>query len=215
MKKQNVLSRSTDLKTWILMLLIAIVIISNVTIIAVAYFSDDSVGSSVVTMGTVSIDAKVDGEDKITLNNNNLIAGEVTTKTLTVDVTGTADCYVRVKSEFKIYVNGNFKTYDFVTFNITDSSENVGDNKNWVKHTDGYYYYKQVLNGTMKSPIGNITSEITYTVSEQFGNSNLDGSEVYNGQEYQITLYVETCQAEHGSDIGSGTSFNPTKWKTN
>lgn len=203
-------------KKWVMPLAVALVVlfIANIIFITVAFFSDTAKGSAVVTFGTISTDAYIMENStkttRINLDTNELIAGSVTQKQLHIDVTGTGDCYVRVTGEFRVAVDGtNYVAINnLVTFSI-DTTTATG----W-KLLDGKYYYTSVLNGTDSGNASKLTLPIKFTVSENFGNSSLDGQSIYKNKPYRIVVSVESCQAE-GTQLGSGNSFDHTKWVSN
>lgn len=195
--------------------LIAILFISNLIMIGLAFFTDKATGESIVTFGSIETSAYImENSQKsttITLDSNGLIAGAETEKELHIDVTGKNDCYVRVTGEFRVAVDGS--TYidasDLVSFSI-DTTTNSG----WKLCDDGKYYYTSILSGTDSGNASKLTLNIKFTVSEDFGNSNLDGTSVYKNKPYNIIVSVESCQSE-GTSIGSGNTFDYTKWVEN
>ena len=188
--------------------------ITNIILVTTAFFSVTAKGSSIVTFGTISTSAYVmENSQKVTnltIDSNSLVAGAVIEKELHVDVTGQSDCYVRVSGEFRIAVDGTnyVDASDMVSFSV-DTTTATG----W-KLLDGKYYYTAVLNGTDSGSASSLTLPIKFTVSDSFGNTNADGTSVYKNKPYKIIVLVESCQAE-GVDLGSGNSFDHTKWVTN
>ena len=203
-------------KKWYVTLAVAMAVlfIANIVLVTTAFFSDTARGSSVVTFGTIKTDAYImENSTKsttINLSANNLIAGAVTEKELHIDVIGTSDCYVRVTGEFQIAIDGSnyISASDLVGFSI-DTTAATG----W-KLLDGKYYYTSVLSGTDSGSASKLTLPIKFTVSETFGNSNVSGTSVYKNKPYKVMVTVESCQAE-GTSIGSGASFDHTKWVSN
>lgn len=194
---------------WSLSILIAVLLVVNGLLISLAYFTETRSGSSIITFGSVQVNAyALNGttkENTIKLDSNQLIAGAVTTKNLQIEVAGLNDCYVRLTGEFQIAVdNTNYVAYnDFVSFSI--------DSSNW-KLCEGKYYYTSPLSGTSSANGGStIYVPVKFTVSENFGNSSLANDIVYKNKPYKIVITIESCQSE-GTSIGSGSNFDYTKW---
>ena len=192
---------------------IAILLILNIILISVAFFSDRGSGESIVTFGSISVDSYVmeSGQKKtsISLDSNELIAGATTTKDLHIDVTGKNDCFVRLKGEFQISFDNGI-TYEsaseFIGFSI-DTEENT----NWQLY-NGKYYYNSLLQGTETSGgASKINVDVTFTVDKNFGNSNDDNTSIYKNKPYKIVITIETCQAE-GSSLIVGNVFHPENW---
>ena len=196
-----------------LIITVAILLILNVVLISVAFFSDKATGESFITFGSVETNAYIlQGGNKLTnisLDTNNLIAGEVTQKDLHIDVTGKNNCYVRITGTFKIATDGTnyVDASNLVSFSV-DTTTAIG----WKLCADGKYYYTSVLNGTQTGSASTLSLPIKFTVSNEFGNSDNDA--VYHNKPYKIIVLVESCQSE-GTSLGSGNSFDYTKWVSN
>ena len=196
-----------------LIITVALLLILNVVLISVAFFSDKATGESVITFGSVETNAYIlQGGNKLTnisLDTNDLIAGEVTQKDLHIDVTGKNNCYVRITGVFKIATDDT---------NYVDASNLVGFSVDtttatgWKLCADGKYYYTSVLNGTETGSASTLSLPIKFTVSNEFGNSS--GDVIYNNKPYRIIVLVESCQAT-GTEMGSGDAFDYTKWVSN
>lgn len=214
----NLQKRTSNKKLFVpLAIIVAVLIIANIILVSLAFFSDKAYGESIITFGSVETEAYVmNGSSKstvITLDNNNLIAGAVTTKDLHIDVTGKNNCYVRLTGEFRIAVDGTnyVNVSDLISFSL-------GTTTNWKLCEDGKYYYTAPLNGTESGNASKITVPIKFTVSENFGNSNLDGTSVYENKPYSILITIQACQSRvDGTEnyLGSGSAFDYTKWIEN
>lgn len=214
--EQTSTKNNTSRKKYIIPLVavVLVLILSNI-MVTLAFFTDRATGESIITFGSVGTSAYIlDGQTKlntITLDSNELISGQVTTKDLHIDVTGKNDCYVRVKTEFQIAADGS--TY-VAANDLVSITLDINGNSNWVL-SDGRYYYKSPLNGTTsQGGAGSVNVDLVITVSDTFGSSNLDNSTIYKNKAYKVIVLVESCQSE-GTSLGSGNSFNPGNWVSN
>ncbi|MGN1221603.1 MAG: hypothetical protein ACI4TT_00030 [Christensenellales bacterium] len=217
MDKQNLIKvkqKKSNNKLLIpLIVVISVLLILNVVLISMAFFSDKATGESIITFGSVETNAYIlQGGNKLTsisLDSNDLIAGAVTQKDLHIDVTGKSNCYVRLTGEFKIATDGTnyVNASDLVSFSV-DTTTATG----WKLCEDGKYYYTSVLNGTETGSASTLSLPIKFTVSNEFGNSS--GDVIFNNKPYKIIVLVESCQSE-GTSLGSGNSFDYTKWVNN
>ena len=189
---------------------VAILLIANIVIVSLAFFTDKASSSASIEFGSIGIKANVQGQadNKITLDSNDLMAGAETHKTIVVTVTGKNECYIRMKGEFKVQINGTYTSQKFVKFSIEDS--------NWVKNTknasDDYLYYNQQLNGTASTG-GASTLEINVKikVSEEFGNKVTDVN--FANKPYNITIRFDACQSAN-TELKPGAEFDPSKFVT-
>lgn len=194
----------------ILSVLIAILLIANIAIVSLAFFTDKASSSASIEFGSIGIKANVQGQadNKITLDSNELMAGAETTKTIVVTVTGKNECYIRMKGDFKVEIDGTYTSQKFVEFSIDDA--------NWVKNTkntnDEYLYYNQQLNGTASTG-GASTLEINVKikVSEEFGNKVTDVN--FANKPYLIMVRFDACQSAN-TELQPGTNFDPSKFVT-
>lgn len=194
----------------ILSVLIAILLIANIAIVSLAFFTDKASSSASIEFGSIGIKANVQGQadNKITLDSNDLMAGAETHKTIVVTVTGKNECYIRMKGEFKVQINGTYTSQKFVKFIIEDS--------NWVKNTknasDDYLYYNQQLNGTASTGgASTISIKLKIKVSEEFGNKVTDVN--FANKPYQIMVRFDACQSAN-TDLKPGANFDPSKFVT-
>lgn len=194
----------------ILSVLIAILLIANIVIVSLAFFTDKKSSSASIEFGSIGIKANVQGQadNKITLDSNDLMAGAETQKTIVVTVTGKNECYIRMKGEFKVQINGTYTSQKFVEFSIEDS--------NWVKNTknasDDYLYYNQQLNGTASTGgASTISIKLKIKVSEEFGNKVTDVN--FANKPYQIMVRFDACQSAN-TELKPGANFDPSKFVT-
>ena len=195
----------------ILSVLIAILLIANIVIVSLAFFTDKKSSSASIEFGSIGIKANVEGQadNKITLDSNDLMAGAETQKTIVVTVTGKNECYIRMKGEFKVQINGTYTSQKFVEFSIIEDS-------NWVKNTknasDDYLYYNQQLNGTASTGgASTITIKLKIKVSEEFGNKVTDVN--FANKPYQIMVRFDACQSAN-TELKPGADFDPSKFVT-
>ena len=123
--------------------LVAVIAVMAIAGASLAYFTAEDSAENVFTVGNVAIDltepnwdetGKVEAED--------VYPGEPLAKDPTVTNTGKNPCFVRISvsnlDQFAEKFDGAMITYR------TDYVENaLGEN--WVLHTDGYFYYTEVL----------------------------------------------------------------------
>lgn len=189
---------------------VAILLIANIVIVSLAFFTDKASSSASIEFGSIGIKANVQSQadNKITLDSNDLMAGAETYKTIVVTVTGKNECYIRMKGEFKVQINGTYTSQKFVEFSIEDS--------NWVKNTknasDDYLYYNQQLNGTASTGgASTISIKLKIKVSEEFGNKVTDVN--FANKPYQIMVRFDACQSAN-TELKPGANFDPSKFVT-
>lgn len=111
-----------------------------------AYFTDTKSAENTFTVGNVEIDLT---EPKWTSTGKEdapeVYPGESLAKDPTVENTGANPCFVRIKVE-NLDQFGDKGNITYRTAYVTDA---LG--ANWVKHTDGYFYYSKVLNVNEKT----------------------------------------------------------------
>lgn len=107
---------------------------------SLAYFTDTEDATNTFTVGNVDITlTEPNWEGSGSQDAPEVYPGEPLAKDPTVKNTGANPCFVRVKvTGLDCLGNAGMITYrtDYVT-------DKLGDN--WVKHTDGYFYYNKVL----------------------------------------------------------------------
>lgn len=190
--------------------IVAILLIANIVIVSLAFFTDKASSSASIEFGSIGIKANVQGQadNKITLDSNDLMAGAETTKIIDVTVTGKNECYIRMKGEFKVENTSR----DFVKFSIVDPNDDTKTDENWRVYNDGYLYYNQQLNGTASAGgASTISIKLKIKVSEEFGNKVTDVD--YANKPYNITIRFDACQSAN-TELKPGTEFDPSKFVT-
>lgn len=114
-----------------------------------SYFTDETSRVNILKIGTNEVEI----EEEMELPD--IIPGSSFLKKPQIKNTGTVDCYVRTFIEFSDSYLDDQVSYDLNT-------------TNWVKHSDGYYYYQHIL------PVNQYTTplftqvEVADTVTEGF-----------------------------------------------
>lgn len=116
--------------------LVAVAIVGG----SLAYFTDTDKATNTFTVGNVDIDLTEPGwTSSGSQDAPEVYPGEPLAKDPTVENIGDNPCFVRIKvTGLDCLAPASAITYrtDYVT-------DKLGDN--WVKHTDGYFYYNKVL----------------------------------------------------------------------
>ena len=188
-----------------LIVMCVIMLVANLFMITLTYFSDVSKGNQLVTFGSVETSAYILNRDStrsgvIDFDSNELISGGTAIRTLGVDVTGKNSCYLRLSGDFLVNIEGEWLSkvaYDHVNITI-----NTTTNTNWILGGDGLYYCTKVINSGET-----ITVDVTFEFTRSFGNLNAN-------RDYKVILVVESCQST-GTELGTGASFDYTKWPLN
>ena len=124
--------------------LVAVIAAMAIAGASLAYFTAEDSAENVFTVGNVAIDltepnwdetGKVEAED--------VYPGEPLAKDPTVTNTGKNPCFVRISvTGWDSLKNAKLSDQD-ITYRTDYVDEKLGEN--WVKHTDGYFYYTKVL----------------------------------------------------------------------
>ena len=124
--------------------LVAVIAVMAIAGASLAYFTAEDSAENVFTVGNVAIDltepnwdetGKVEAED--------VYPGEPLAKDPTVTNTGKNPCFVRISvTGWDSLKNAKLSDQD-ITYRTDYVDEKLGEN--WVKHTDGYFYYTKVL----------------------------------------------------------------------
>lgn len=188
----------------ILCVLLAITMVSNI-LLTVAYFSDKDNAGSVIIIGNIIINARiVENNGVLTFDNNQVIAGSTTNKTLAVSVPeDSGSCYFRMKTEFRID--------DVTVTDILFLSVGSSDVANWTEDaTSNYWYFNGVLSYT-----GNEREiPLVFSISSYFGNVDpTDPEYSYLGKPYSIKLIIEVIQSAN-NDGSDGWVDAPQEWIT-
>ena len=134
----------------------------------------------------------VDGALTITdvANAQNLVPGDKICDGVTMNITSSAVSLLRVKVDV-YYAEANSENYT-VTTDI-EPIKNAGDN--WLKGSDGYYYYTQgVKNNTVSLASGGIYFNAADNKDE---NININMNK-YQGKKIKVKAEAELVQAKHG-----------------
>lgn len=130
-------------KTKILVLALAVCLVAVCAMGTVAYFTDRSTATNVITTGGVDIElietAEKDGELFPFEDVSGVMPGDVVSKIVEVKNTGKNDAYVRVSVEKAITLAEGLEgkvDLSLVKLNI--------NTEKWTE-ADGYYYYNEVL----------------------------------------------------------------------
>ena len=119
--------------------MLAIMLVSG----TLAYFTDEAAKTNTFTVGNVSIVLNEPNWDSTgAAEASDAYPGEALAKDPTVTNDGKNPCFVRISvtglDQFADSFNGAMITYR------TDYADGILGT-DWVKHTDGYFYYKKVL----------------------------------------------------------------------
>ena len=174
-------------RKWMIPLLTSIFAASLIIGITTAYFSDSAAVSPDITAGTVVIELR-----ETFTSPNNWQAGETTSKQIFIDNKGNKRAYVRVRVAGVWQKNGADTALDINNVQVTNNSSD------WVL-SEGYYYYKHVLNaGVTTSPL-NLSVKL------------LSMDEKYDGHAFMLKAYSQAVQATNGAYMDVwGLSSLPT-----
>lgn len=153
---------------------------------SLAYFTDTKAKDNVFTVGNVSIElTEPNWEGTGSKDAPEVYPGEPLAKDPTVKNDGANPCFVRIKVE-GLDCLGNAGMITYRTDYVTDK---LGDN--WVKGTDGYFYYNKVLevNATTDALFDQIVMPTGLTNDYAFN----DASERI---EYSVKVKAEAVQAQ-------------------
>lgn len=165
-----------------------------------AYFTDTDDATNTFTVGNVDITltepnwTSTGSEDA-----PEVYPGEALAKDPTVTNDGANPCFVRIEVE-GLDCLGNAGMISYRTDYVTD---NLGDN--WVKGTDGYFYYNKVLE------VGATTDALFDQIVMPTGLTNGDATKAYN-----VNVTAEAVQAQGAkaswSDVQSMTVDEIAAW---
>lgn len=158
-----------------------------------AYFTDTDDATNTFTVGNVDItltEPKWEGSGS--KDAPEVYPGEPLAKDPTVTNNGANPCFVRIKVE-GLNCLGNAGMITYRTDYVTDK---LGDN--WVKGTDGYFYYNKVLE------VGDTTDALFDQIVMPTGLTNGDATTAYN-----VNVTAEAVQAQ-----GAKTSWSAVQTMT-
>lgn len=128
------------MKKKILSIALVVAMIAVVAAGSLAYFTDKDSAENVFTVGNVSIDlTEPKWDESGSIDAETVYAGEPLAKDPTVTNDGNNPCFVRIKVEGL----DQFGDKGAITYRTDYVADKLGEN--WVKHTDGYFYYTKVL----------------------------------------------------------------------
>ena len=187
------------MKKKILLIATAIILVSIISIGTLAYFTDEEKASNVITTGNIDIeleewmeDANNDDEPIPFPENgvSDVMPGSQISKIVQVRNIGGNPAYVRIQVVKTIELGdapGQVPDLDLITFDL--------NTEKWELGTDGYYYYKNVLQPgdvteplftvvTFDSDMGNMYQESSATVdiTAHAVQSDNNGATVFDAQ---------------------------------
>lgn len=165
-----------------------------------AYFTDKDDATNTFTVGNVDITlTEPNWEGSGSQDAPEVYPGEPLAKDPTVTNSGANPCFVRIKVE-GLDCLGNAGMITYRTDYVTDK---LGDN--WVKHTDGYFYYNQVL------AAGDTTDALFDQIVIPTGLENGDAE-----TEFNVVVKAEAVQAQGArarwSDVQKMTVAEIAAW---
>ena len=160
--------------------LVVVLAVTAVTGATLAYFTDTDEATNTFTVGNVSIELtepnwNVSGSEDAP----EVYPGEALAKDPTVKNDGANPCFVRIKVE-GLDCLGDAGMITYKTDYVADKLGN-----NWVKHTDGYFYYNKVL------AVGEKTDALFDQIVIPTGLTNGDGTTEYD---IDVTAYAVQAQ---------------------
>lgn len=145
-----------------------------------AYFTDEDDATNTFTVGNVDITlTEPNWNSSGSVDAPEVYPGEALAKDPTVTNNGANPCFVRIK------VTGLdcLGTAGDITYRTDYVDNKLGDN--WVKHTDGYFYYNQVL------AVGATTDALFDQIVIPTALTNGDGETAFN-----VVVTAEAVQAQ-------------------
>lgn len=134
-----------------------------------AYLKDDASVTNVFTVGNVTIElTEPKWEETGKEEAKEVYGGEALAKDPTVKNVGANPCFVRI-SVTGLDCLGNAGMIEYKTDYVLNALGN-----NWVKHTDGYFYYTKVL------AVGETTDALFDQIVIPTGVTNANGNVEYN-----------------------------------
>ena len=171
---------------------LAVVIISLITMGisgTMAYFTDDSIATNVITSGNIDIELveleRTDEGLKPFTNKEGIIPGDAISKIVKVKNIGDNQAYVRINVNKTITLAGN--PDGNVDLSLISCDINEVD---WAKDGDYYYYRYPLAAGKETSPL---FTEVVF--SKEMGN-------LYQGCKAQIDVNAQAVQVKNnGADV--------------
>ncbi|WP_279022271.1 hypothetical protein [Intestinibacter bartlettii] len=150
------------------------------------FFSKNMEAESKKQYQTMTVDGTLKINEKDITNVQNLVPGDKICDGVTMNITSSAVSLLRVKVD--IYYAEVGSTEYTVTTDIA-SIKNYGNN--WLKGSDGYYYYTQ---GVKNGDIVKLAEDGIYFNGL---NDNVDMNK-YQGKKIKLVANAELVQAKHG-----------------
>lgn len=145
-----------------------------------AYFTDTDAKTNTFTVGNVDITlTEPNWEGTGSQDAPEVYPGEPLAKDPTVENTGANPCFVRIQVT-GLDCLGDAGNITYRTDYVTDK---LGDN--WVKHTDGYFYYNKVLEVGAKTDA--LFDQIVIPTGLENGNAET---------EFNVVVTAEAVQAQ-------------------
>lgn len=148
---------------------------------SLAYFTDTKTATNTFTLGNVTIELT---EPHWENEGASLSPSVSYAKDPTITNTGSEDCYVRVKVE-----------YDQ---NVVELGE-LG--AGWTLHTDGYYYYANVVEGGQEPDAATTPVFSNFKIKDNVDNSNA------GAQEIKVTAYAVQAAGVSDTSVTGLASF--------
>lgn len=159
-----------------------VVCLSAIAIVGgtLAYFTDDEEATNTFTIGNVDITlTELNWTGSGSQDAPEVYPGEPLAKDPTVTNDGANPCFVRINVE-GLDCLGNA---GMITYRTDYVADKLGDN--WVKHTDGYFYYNKVL------AVGETTDALFDQIVIPTGVENGDAE-----TEFNVVVTAEAVQAQ-------------------
>lgn len=119
--------------------LAAVLVVMAIAGATVAYFTDTDAKDNTFTVGNVDITLTEPSWNTNGQESDDVYPGEPLAKDPTVTNSGKNPCFVRIKVENL----DQFSNKGMITYRTGFVTDALG--ANWVKHSDGYFYYTKVL----------------------------------------------------------------------
>ena len=163
--------------------LVVVLAVTAVTGATLAYFTDTKEATNTFTVGNVKIKLTEPSWTATGVKDApEVYPGEALAKDPTVENTGANPCFVRVKVDgLGILGEGLEITY---RTNYVNNALGAG----WVKHTDGYYYYTEVLAANEK------TTALFDQIVIPTALTNENGEEYEDSYDIDVTAYAVQAQ---------------------
>lgn len=150
------------------------------------FFSKDMETESAKQYQTMTVDGTLKINEKDITNVQNLVPGDKICDGVTMNITSSAVSLLRVKIEVN-YAEANSTNYQ----QATDIEPITSPGDNWLKGSDGYYYYTQGVKD------GNNVVLASEGIYFNGANDTVDMNK-YQGKKIKVKAEAELVQAKHG-----------------